>query len=569
MLESLTIRHVALIDEATICFHPGMQVMTGETGAGKSIVVDSVNLILGGRADRDLIRTGCEKASVEAAFSVRNNRQVLDYLKEEGIDCDDTLTIYREISANGKNTCRVNGVMIPVSELKDLAAMLLDLHGQSDQLFLSDPAAQLAFLDQTGDEKHRKLLNQIREDYGRFIENHRAYAKLVRQGENREARMRSLERDLEELKKAHIENGEADQLLAKRKKLAEDEKTARSLNEINTVLTGEEDGSSCLGKIKDTAAVLRALSVQDDQIREISERCDNLYYELEDIAYQISMLNERNGYEPGALEKTDNRLDLIHRIERKHGVDANEIPGLLESMEKEYRFLEELEQQISDMSSEHKRLLGCYRNTAKALSASRKNLAAAFENKMMRELNDLGMENTRFVIQFTENETGKPVMPTENGDDRVEYMISPNPGEPVKPLARIASGGELSRIMLAVKTLESAHTGVDSMVFDEIDTGISGRMAQVVADKMIMISKEKQVICVTHLPQIAAAADYQYLVRKRVEDGRTHTSVTELDEEGRIGEVGRMISGADGMTEESKTYASGMIQAALKQKKER
>ncbi len=569
MLESLTIRHVALIDEATICFHPGMQVMTGETGAGKSIVVDSVNLILGGRADRDLIRTGCEKASVEAAFSVRNNRQVLDYLKEEGIDCDDTLTIYREISASGKNTCRVNGVMIPVSALKNLAAMLLDLHGQSDQLFLSDPAAQLAFLDQTGDEKHRKLLNQIREDYGQFIENHRAYAKLVRQGENRDARMRSLERDLEELKKAHIENGEADQLLAKRKKLAEDEKTARSLNEINTVLTGEEDGSSCLGKIKDTAAVLRALSVQDDQIREISERCDNLYYELEDIAYQISMLNERNGYEPGALEKTDNRLDLIHRIERKHGVDANEIPGLLESMEKEYRFLEELEQQISDMSSEHKRLLGCYRNTAKALSASRKNLAAAFEKRMMKELNDLGMENTRFMIQFMENESGKPVMPTENGDDRIEYMISPNPGEPVKPLARIASGGELSRIMLAVKTLESAHTGVDSMVFDEIDTGISGRMAQVVADKMIMISKEKQVICVTHLPQIAAAADYQYLVRKRVEDNRTHTSVTELDEEGRIGEVGRMISGAGGMTEESRNYASGMILAAQKQKKER
>lgn len=569
MLESLTIRHVALIDEATICFHPGMQVMTGETGAGKSIVVDSVNLILGGRADRDLIRTGCEKASVEAAFSVRNNRQVLDFLKEEGIDCDDTLTIYREISASGKNTCRVNGVMIPVSELKNLAAMLLDLHGQSDQLFLSDPAAQLAFLDQTGDEKHRKLLNQIREDYGQFIENHRAYAKLVRQGENRDARMRSLERDLEELKKANIENGEADQLLAKRKKLAEDEKTARSLNEINTVLTGEEDGSSCLGKIKDTAAALRALSVQDDQIREISERCDNLYYELEDIAYQISMLNERNGYEPGALEKTDNRLDLIHRIERKHGVDANEIPGLLESMEKEYRFLEKLEQQISDMSTEHKRLLGCYRNTAKALSASRKNLAAAFENRMMKELNDLGMENTRFMIQFMENESGKPVMPTENGDDRIEYMISPNPGEPVKPLARIASGGELSRIMLAVKTLESAHTGVDSMVFDEIDTGISGRMAQVVADKMIMISKEKQVICVTHLPQIAAAADYQYLVRKRVEDGRTHTSVTELDEEGRIGEVGRMISGAGGMTEESRNYASGMILAAQKQKKER
>ena len=569
MLESLTIRHVALIDEATICFHPGMQVMTGETGAGKSIVVDSVNLILGGRADRDLIRTGCEKASVEAVFSVQNNRQALDYLKQEGIDCDDTLTVYREISANGKNTCRVNGVMIPVSALKDLAAMLLDLHGQSDQLFLSDPSAQLAFLDQTGDEKHRKLLIQIREEYAKFIDNHRAYARLVRQNENREARMRSLERDLEELKKAHVETGEADQLLAKRKQLAEDEKTARSLNEISNVLTGEEDGSSCLGKIKDTASVLRALSLHDDQIREISERCDNLYYELEDIAYQISMLTERNGYEPGALEKTDNRLDLIHRLERKHGVDADEIPGMLESMEKEYSFLEDLEKQISDMSAEHKRLLSCYRNTAKELTASRRNLASLFEKRMMKELNDLGMENTRFVIQFMENETGKPVMPTENGDDRIEYMISPNPGEPVKPLAKIASGGELSRIMLAVKTLESAHSGVDSMVFDEIDTGISGRMAQVVADKMILISKEKQVICVTHLPQIAAAADYQYLVRKAVDDGRTHTSVAELDTEGRIGEVGRMISGAAGMTEESKTYASGMIQAALKQKTER
>ena len=570
MLESLTIRHVALIDEVTICFHPGMQVMTGETGAGKSIVVDSVNLILGGRADRDLIRTGCEKASVEAAFSVKDNKRVNDYLAEQGIDCeDDTLTVYREISAGGKNICRINGIMIPVSVLKELAVLLMDLHGQSDQQFLTDPSAQLAFLDQTGDEKHRELLTAVRNDYEQFISNHRAYARLVRQNENRESRMKSLERDLEELKKAHIETGEADLLLAKRKKLAEDEKKAKVLSDIGIMLTGEEEGSSSLGKIKDTAALLRTLSEQDDRIRDISDRCDNLYYELEDIAYQVSLLAERNGYEPGALEKTDSRLDTIHRLERKHGIDADEIPGLLESLEKEYRFLQDLEQQISDMSSEHKRLLSRYRTTAKELTASRKKLARAFENRIMKELNDLGIENTRFVILFKENETGKPVMPTENGDDTLEYMISPNPGEPLKPLARIASGGELSRIMLAVKTLESAHNGVDSMVFDEIDTGISGRMAQVVADKMIMISKEKQVICVTHLPQIAAAADYQYLVQKRVEDGRTRTSVTQLDPEGRIGEVGRMISGADGMTEESRNYASGMIQAAMKQKKER
>ena len=570
MLESLTIRHVALIDEATICFHPGLQVMTGETGAGKSIVVDSVNLILGGRADRDLIRTGCEKASVEASFYIKDNKRAAEYLAEEGIDCEDNhLTVYREISAGGKNICRINGIMIPVSVLRELAVLLMDLHGQSDQQFLTDPSAQLAFLDQTGDKKHRELLEAIRNDYERFISNHRAYARLVRQNENRESRMKSLERDMEELRKAHIETGETDLLLEKRKKLAEDEKKAKVLSDICMLLTGEEEGSSSLGKIKETASLLRTLSEQDDRIRDISDRCDNLYYELEDIAYQVSLMTERSGYEPGALEKIDSRLDTIHRIERKHGIDEKEIPGLLVSLEKEYRFLEDLEQQINDMSSEHKRLLSRYRTTAKELTASRKKLASEFESRIMRELKDLGMENTRFVILFKENETGKPVMPTESGDDSVEYMISPNPGEPLKPMARIASGGELSRIMLAVKTLESAHNGVDSMVFDEIDTGISGRMAQVVADKMIMISKEKQVICVTHLPQIAAAADYQYLVQKRVEDGRTRTSVLQLDPEGRVGEVGRMISGAAGMTEESRNYASGMIQAAMKQKKER
>ena len=246
-----------------------------------------------------------------------------------------------------------------------------------------------------------------------------------------------------------------------------------------------------------------------------------------------------------------------------------ELQDVKEKAEEEYRQLADLADRIETMSSEHKRLLGAYRQSARELTESRHELARLFEQRMMKELSDLGMGNTRFEVEFKKNETGRPLMPTETGDDRIEFLISPNPGEPLKALAKIASGGELSRIMLAIKSLESGQTGVESMVFDEIDTGISGRMAQVVAEKMITISRSRQVICVTHLPQIAAAADYHYLVSKSVADGRTVTRVTELDRDGRNCEISRMISGADGITAETKTYASSLLLAAEEMKSKR
>ena len=562
MLEYLTIRQVALIGETTIRFHGGMQVLTGETGAGKSIVVDSVNLILGGRADRELIRSGSEKASVEAVFNTRGNADVQAFMEREGIDFDgETVTVYREISAGGKNTCRVCGVMIPVSLLKDLAVFLMDLHGQSEHQFLTDPERHLAFLDQMGNDRHLALLEKVRQDYEKFIDNHRAYAKLVRQNENRESRMRSLERDLEELRKADIKQGEASALIEKRKMLEKAEKESQTLRDINERLSGGEEMSGISG-IKGASDLLKALADKDDTVRSLSERCEAAYYEIEEIAYQIGMMTQRADIEPGALEKTDNRLDLIHRMERKFSADADDLQDVLEKTETEYRQLADLADRIEIMSSEHKRLLGTYRQSARDLSESRHELALLFEKRIMKELNDLGMGNTRFKVEFRKNETGRPLMPTDTGDDRIEFLISPNPGEPLKPLAKIASGGELSRIMLAIKSLESSQTGVESMVFDEIDTGISGRMAQIVAEKMITISRSRQVICVTHLPQIAAAADYHYLVSKSVAEGRTVTRVTELDRDGRICEISRMISGADGITPETKTYASSLLQAA-------
>ncbi len=568
MLESITIRQIALIDEATIRFHDGMQVLTGETGAGKSIVVDSVNLILGGRADRELIRSGRDRASVEAVFAVRDNPGIKAFMEREEIDYDgETVTVYREISSNGKNTCRICGVMLPVSRLKELAALLMDLHGQSEHQFLADPDRHLGFLDQAGDERHRVLLNRIGNDYEQFIENHRAYAKLVRQNENRDSRMRSLERDLQELRAAAVRPGEFSVLTERRKQLGKAEKETETLRSVAETLSGGE-GTNGLSAVRQASDLLKSLASGDNTAQELSGRCKSLYFELEDIAYQINLMIQKAGADPGELERTDERLNTIHRLERKFGCDAEELPALQETLEQEYCRLADLQDEIERMSSEHKRLLGVYRSTAKELTASRRRIAAEFERKMMKELSDLGMGQTRFEVEFKPNETGRPLMPTETGDDRVEFLISPNPGEPLRPLARIASGGELSRLMLAVKSLESSRTGVDTMVFDEIDTGISGRMAQVVAEKMITISRQRQVICVTHLPQIAAAADYHYLVLKSVDDGRTNTSVTELDRKGRAGELSRMISGADGITAGSDAYALSLLQAAdeLKQK---
>ena len=567
MLQSITIRQVALIDECTIGFHDGLQVLTGETGAGKSIVVDSVNLILGGRADRDMIRSGCDKATVEAVFDVPDNPKVRDFMQKEEIEYDGrTVVIYREIAQNGRNICRVCGVMLPTAKLKTLASFLMDLHGQSEHQFLADPEMHLGFLDQTGNREHNNLLCRISEAYENFIINHRAYAKLVKEGEHREDRMASLEKDLELLRKANLQAGESEKLQEEKQRLRAAEKAISGLRSVDECLTGENaDGSTSLSRIKTAAAMLKDLAGQGERNSEIggiSERCNTLYFELEEIAYEVSGIIDRTNADPARLEKIENRLDLIRRLERKYGMDTGEISRMLEKLENEYEELSGLEDRINEMAREHKQLLARYREAAKELTSTRKKLAKQLEEKMTRELKDLGMENTRFEVMFKPNESGRPTMPTPIGDDRIEFMISPNPGEPLKPLAKIASGGELSRLMLAIKTLEAAHTGVESMVFDEIDTGISGRMAQVVAEKMIAISGNHQVICVTHLPQIAAAADYQYLVRKAVTGERTNTFVAELDEEGRKEEVARMISGADGITDDTLQYASGMLKAA-------
>ena len=563
MILSMRMHNIALIEDLTLEFAQGLHVLTGETGAGKSIIVDAVNLVLGGRADRELIRTGTEKAWVEAVFDVPGNAQVSQFLASQSIDAEGTLvTLYREISRNGRNLCRVCGIVVPVSVLKELAAMLMDVHGQHEAQFLMDPRYHLRFLDESGDEAHQTLLRQVEAAYQTFIQNHRRYARLVRENEQKQYRMETLKKSLEELKKAKLRAGEEETLTAEKERFRHAEKIATAVQTAYGVLSASEEGEPLLPRLKEALTALQSLGNLGEPYQSLASRCESAYYELEEIGYELAAMMENGEFDPHRAEQVEARLDLIRRLERKYGENIPAVLANQEQMQEEYDNFASMDQQVAAMGQEHKRLLAAYRTLARQLTASRQALAAVFEKRMMEQLADLGMEKTVFLAAFAPRPEGKQPMPQPIGDDAVEFMISPNPGEPMKPLSKIASGGELSRLMLAIKSLEAEKVGVGCMVFDEIDTGISGRMAQVVAEKMALIARRRQVLCVTHLPQIAAMAEHQFLVEKHTENGRTNTTVTCLTQEQRVAEVARMLGGADGSEASALSHAAHMLAQA-------
>ena len=563
LLQTLTLHNVALIEDLQIQFHNGLHVLSGETGAGKSIVVDAVNLILGGRADRDLIRTGTDKAVVEAFFNLPEHSPLYKKLEDTQIECEDSvISIRREIGINGKNLCRVCGVIVPVSFLREAAPMLMDIHGQHDHQFLMNPDLHLGFLDRIGNEKHEELLQKTEAACTEFMAIHRKYAKLMKKNEQKQIRIEKLEAELSELHEAKIREGEEAELEASINQMRNAQKIREALQSAYEFISlGDREGS-CLDRIKSAQNKLKSLASYSEKMDALFQRCESLYYELEELSFEIYQISEQNEMRPGQLEQAENRLDLIHEFKRRYGETIQDILLAQRHREEEYSELCSLDDQISQVGADHKRLLAEYRALAKELSQSRKEMAVYFEENMQRELKELGMGATVFKTRFKDRRVGqKPAMPQPRGDDEAEFLISPNPGEPLKPLAKIASGGELSRLMLAIKSLEAGHSGVDAMVFDEIDTGISGRTAQVVAEKMRKIAEGRQVICVTHLPQIAAAADHEYLVHKEVTGERTVTQVQELDAQGRIREIARMISGAEGITPDAAVYAKKMLDA--------
>lgn len=564
MILSMRVHNIALIEDLTLEFASGLHVLTGETGAGKSIVVDAVNLALGGRADRDLIRTGEEKAWVEAVFDAVDNPQVAALLAEQSIEFDGIVTLYREITRSGRNLCRVCGMVMPLNVLKETASLLMDVHGQHEGRFLMEPAYHLRFLDASGGESHQRLLAEVASAYEAFIVNHRAYARLVKENEQKGLRMESLKKSLEELKKAKLKPGEEASLVAEKERFRHAEKIASAVRTAYGAMAAGEDSASVLSRVKEAVAALQSLAALGEPYESLGKRCESAYYELEEIGYELGGMMERDEFDPRRMEQVETRLDLIRRMERKYGDTVEDVLAHQEKLQEEYDNYASMDSQVAAMGQEHKRLLAAYRGLARQLTESRRALAAAFEQGMTRQLADLGMGSTRFEVGFAPQPESKQRMPQPQGDDAVEFMISPNPGEPLKPLSKIASGGELSRLMLAIKSLEAEQGGVGCMVFDEIDTGISGRMAQVVAEKMALIARSRQVLCVTHLPQIAAMAAHQFLVEKRVEGERTNTSVRLLDHEERVGEVARMLGGADGSGESALSHAAHMLDMAEK-----
>ncbi len=571
MLLQLSIHHLALIDEMTIDFAPGMNVLTGETGAGKSIVVDAVNLVLGERATKELITAGQMKARVEAVFDITDNEQVKALLGDmELLADDDIASISRELTSAGKNICRINGTVVPLAKLKMVSAQLLDIHGQHEHQLLLDSRNHVGYLDGYASDEIAPLLEKTQTLYQEWKA---AKTKLERMRKNvaeREQRIDMLRFQLDELKNARLVQDEEIELERQKVFYRNAGKIIAAFSEADALLRGG-DGveSGAVDQLRESVDALAPVAALDARYEQVYARLDGLYYELEDAARDLGELCGEMEFDEEEAERVEARLDLLRRLNRKYGTTTREmiryrdtISAQLEEMEDSDEAMERLEKALRQAGK-------ALKAASEALTSARMDAAKRFEKSIETQLRDLGMKNVQLKMDFAPLEDGERIIDrfSAQGIDRIEMMFCANLGQPMRPLAKVASGGELSRIMLALKNLLAQKPGIPrSMVFDEIDTGISGRTAQVVSEKMSQIGDHHQVICVTHLPQIAAMADEQFLVRKFDCDGVTRTEVRRLDLRERAEELARMVGGADCESESSILHAKTMLEDAKARK---
>lgn len=564
MLLELTIENIALIESLRIEFAAGFNVLTGETGAGKSIVVDSVNLALGGRADRDIIRTGTEKGSVQALFDISSNENAMAFAQEQGIDTDDGLiAVRRELSRSGRNVCRVSGVIVPLNVLKTLTAMLMDVHGQHEHQALMNPARHLDFLDAFGGKDVESAKAQVAQLYSARHKVGAELKKLMNDVSEKERLFDVLSFQVQEIETAKLKPGEEERLKQKLSILENAEKIRSGVETAyGLVYQGTGRGVSAQEALLQSTEAMERISSLDAKYGALAGKLRELYYAAQDVGYELQALVDDLDFDPELIDKVAARLDAIDRLERKYGPTLEEVIAFGQSAAQRLNELKSGDESISALKKEYKEADRKLRAGCTELTALRKAAAERLAKAICNQLSDLGMAKTRFEVRVEPEPK-----PLSTGMDRVEFMISPNPGEPLRPLANIASGGEISRVMLALKAISMDGNGVDSMVFDEIDTGVSGRMAQVVGEKMCLIAKHRQVLCITHLPQIAALGDAHYLVEKRSTDEHTETHVSRLDRDGRVHELSRLVGGgAD--SESSLSHAGHMLDDASKRKQE-
>ena len=534
MLTSLKIENVAIIESAAIEFGCGLNVLTGETGAGKSIVIDSINAILGERTSRDIIRTGAQSAKVYAVFE-DVNAKVRNFLDENGIDCEDgVLIINRTLSREGKNVCRLNGTPVTVSMLREIGSELIDIHGQHDNQALLSPEKHCGFVDSFAG--NAEIIADYREKYGRLCEVRSKLKKLTTDESSKSQRIDFLTYQIDELEKAEITPGERDELKARKTLINNSQKVIESLNVAYEALKADGAG---IDMITDAESEISDASAYMEALGEASEKITDIRYELEDIAETVRDAMSEVDFDQSELEEIDERLDLLYRLSKKYGNTEEEMLEYLEKAKTELDNIAFSEEKVKELQKQEKEALAETEAAAKKLTESRKTAGKKLSEAICSELEFLDMPNVRFVVKCDD------IGLTENGKDEIEFLISANVGEEPKPLAKIASGGELSRIMLAIKNVLAEADGVDTMIFDEIDTGVSGRAAQKIAMKLRSASKGRQVICVTHLAQIAAQGDVHLYISKSVSDGKTYTNIKSLIEEDRVAEIARIMGGME------------------------
>lgn len=547
MLSLLHIENIAVIECADISFDRGFNVLTGETGAGKSIVIDAISAILGERAYRDMIRTGTERASVRAVFT---EVPEFPWFAENGVEYDPETVISREIHLDGKNICRVNGTLVNVSCLHKLGIQLINIHGQHDSAALFDEENHLAFLDAFADN------GELRASYG---ERYEAVAKLRREissltmdeGEKLR-RMENLKYQIAEIEKAELEPGEDDRLEERRKVLQNAEKLSNGMETAVECLYGGEDSDGASGLLAQAEYALARLSRFSDSFAALHDRVSDLMYQVQDAAEEVRDARDSLSYSADELEQIESRLDVIHKLRRKYGTTCEDILEYLDKAKKELDEIEFADDKLERLKRNLKKAEKEAWDAALALRENRQQAADTMSKRILSELAQLDMPRVQFACRFTETEL------TASGADAVAFYMSANAGEALKPLSRVASGGELARIMLAMKNVLAEKDQVATLIFDEVDTGVSGRAAQKVAEKLRSVAVHKQVLCVTHLPQLAALANTHLLIAKSERDGRTYTSVTPLDLEGRKRELARIIGGAN-ITETTLKSAEEML----------
>lgn len=549
MLRLLHIENIAVIEQADILFEDGFNVMTGETGAGKSIVIDAISAILGERAYRDMIRTGCGKASVRAVF---DRVPELKWFAENDVPYEDELTVQREIYLDGKNVCRVNGLPVSVGVLKKLGLQLINIHGQHDSAALFDENYHLSFLDSFA--CNEALLEAYRQKYQSLQALRREMERLSMDESEKLRRMETLKYQIEEISRAALKAGEDETLEARRKLLQNAEKLSDGLEEASLCLNGGEDSDGAASLLAQAERALAKLTRFDESLTALHDTVADLMYQVQDAAEQASDRIYAMSYSADELERIEERLDIIHRLRRKYGATCEDILSYLDRAKTELNEIEFADEKMEQLRKKEKAALREAMDAAKALRESRNQAAAGLAERVLKELADLDMKKVRFSCEFTETELS-PL-----GADAVAFYMSANLGEALKPLNKVASGGELARIMLALKNVLAERDHVPTLIFDEVDTGVSGRAAQHVAEKLKSVSKSKQVLCVTHLPQLAALADTHLLIAKAEHDGRTFTTVTPLDFEGRKRELARIIGGAT-ITQTTLQSAAEMLAA--------